>query len=91
MGLNIKNPEVEKLAAEVARMAGETKTEAVRQSLLLRMEKLRTDPPEVRKARLLKYLKEEVWPRIPPAYRGKPITKADREEILGIGEQGWPE
>ena len=33
MALNIKNREVEVLAAEVARMTGETKTEAIRKSL----------------------------------------------------------
>ena len=88
MGLNIKNEEVEKLAAEVARMTGETKTEAIRQSLLLRKEKLRKDPPEVRKARLMNYLKAEVWPKIPPALRGKPVTKAEIEELLGYDEMG---
>ena len=30
MALNLKNPEVEALAAEVATLAGETKTEAIR-------------------------------------------------------------
>src|SRR5713226_6007398 len=30
MPLNIKNPHVEKLATEVARLAGETKTEAIK-------------------------------------------------------------
>jgi len=33
MGLNIKNPEVERLAAEVATALGITKTEAIRQAL----------------------------------------------------------
>lgn len=33
MGLNIKNPEVERLAAEVAAALGVTKTEAIRQAL----------------------------------------------------------
>ncbi|MGH9129059.1 MAG: type II toxin-antitoxin system VapB family antitoxin [Acidimicrobiales bacterium] len=32
MAVNLKNPEVERLAEEVARMTGETKTEAVRRA-----------------------------------------------------------
>ena len=40
MALNIKNPEVEILAAEVARLAQETKTEAIRQALLERKARL---------------------------------------------------
>ena len=36
MGLNIKNSEVERLATEIAASTGETKTEAIRQALLLR-------------------------------------------------------
>ena len=33
MALNLKNAEVERLAAEVARLAGESKTEAIRRAL----------------------------------------------------------
>ena len=33
MALNIKNPEVERLATEVANLARETKTEAIRRAL----------------------------------------------------------
>src|ERR1700686_119913 len=40
MALNIKNPQVEKLAAEVARLAQETKTEAIRRALLERKARL---------------------------------------------------
>ena len=36
MGLNIKNPEVEQLAAEIASMMRESKTEAIRRALLER-------------------------------------------------------
>src|SRR5438128_12697313 len=40
MALNIKNRNVEQLAAEVARLAGESKTEAVRRALEERRERL---------------------------------------------------
>ena len=33
MALNLKNDEVERLATEVARLTGESKTEAIRQAL----------------------------------------------------------
>ena len=91
MGLNIKNPEVEKLAAEVAQLAGETKTEAIRKSLEDRRARLKQDreTPEERYHRLLHWLESEVWPTVPPEWRGKPITKEEREEIMGIGPHGY--
>ena len=86
MALNIKNPEVEKLAAEVAEMAHETKTQAIRRALEDRKHRLQT---RRRKPDLLKYLERNVWPFIPAEYRGKPpMTKEEREEILGIGPDG---
>ena len=41
MALNIKDPETERLATEVAAMAQETKTGAVRQALRERRDRLR--------------------------------------------------
>ena len=38
MALNIKDPETERLASEVAKLAGETKTQAVRTALTERKE-----------------------------------------------------
>ena len=40
MALTIRNKEVERLAEEVARLAGETKTEAVRKALEMRLREL---------------------------------------------------
>jgi len=40
MALTIRNQEVERLAEEVARLAGETKTEAVRKALEMRLREL---------------------------------------------------
>src|SRR5260370_42263048 len=53
MALNIKNRDVEELAAEVAKMTGETKTEAIRRALAERHQRLggesgptaRAEPP----------------------------------------------
>jgi antitoxin VapB len=92
MALNIKNERVERLAAEVARMARETKTEAIGRALEDRKARLafKTSPQD-RLRQLKDYLQREVWPNIPPAVRGKKLTKREREAILGIGHRGYPE
>jgi antitoxin VapB len=41
MALNIRNPETERLASELARRTGETKTEAVTEALRERLARLR--------------------------------------------------
>ena len=92
MALNIKNPEVERLATEVAQLARETKTEAIRRALEERKARLKVGPnPEEKYRRTMEYLQREVWPHILPEYRGKTMTKQEREEILGIGPNGYPE
>jgi antitoxin VapB len=87
MALNIKNAEVERLVAEVARLTGESKTEAVRRALgdRLRRVRLRLDD-DVREERLRRFLEREVWVRVPEDARAP--TKAEREEILGYGPSG---
>jgi antitoxin VapB len=89
MALTIENPEAERLAAEVAEMAGESQTEAVRKALEERRQRLTSQnaSPD-RVARLRRFLEEEVWPNIPPDVRGKKLTKEEREEILGYGPDG---
>ncbi len=94
MALNIKNPEVDRLATEVAKLAHETKTEAIRKALEERRVRLAVQPktsPEERARRIKEYLEREVWPFIPPDVLGKKITKEEEEEILGIGPHGYPE
>ncbi len=89
MALNIKNPEVERLAADVARLAGESKTEAIRRSLAERKARLevhRFNPS--RRSRLENLLRNRIWPQIPDSVRGKPLTKAEEERILGFGPEG---
>jgi len=92
MALNIKNPEVERLATEVAHLARETKTEAIRRALEERKARLKVAPSREEKyRRAMEFLQQEVWPHILPEFRGKTITKQEREEILGIGPNGYPE
>jgi antitoxin VapB len=89
VALNIKNPEVERLAAEVAEMANETKTEAIRRALEERKVHLESrETVDERRKRIMNYFQNEVWPSIPPELLGKTITKEEREEMLGYGPDG---
>lgn len=87
MAMNIKDPEAERLAAEVAELSGESKTAAVREALRERRDRL-TAERDKRAQNFRRFLEEEIWPHVPPEVRGKPITKAEREEILGYGPDG---
>jgi antitoxin VapB len=89
MALNIKNPEVERLADEVARATGESKTEAIRKALLERKGRLASHVvPEDRRARLRRFLERDVWPKVPRRILGRRLTKKQREDILGYGPRG---
>jgi antitoxin VapB len=89
VALNIKNREVERLAAEVAEMARETKTQAIRRALEDRKAKLQAEQNDTPRRRgVREYLEKYIWPTIPPEIRGKGISKAEREEILGYGPDG---
>lgn len=84
MALNIKNAEVERLAAEVARLTGETKTEAIKRALAERRQRLvhRVDPGD-RHGRALRFLERDVWPTIPADEVGRRITREEEDAILG--------
>jgi len=88
MALNIKNPEVERLAEEVVALTGETKTEAIRRALEERRARLgyRVDA-EDRPRRLSRFLETEVWPRVPDDERGRRITRVAEDALLGYGPE----
>ena len=89
MALNIKDPETERLAAEVARLAGENKTRAIRTALAERRERLGLKVSrQGRRERLMRLLEQEIWPLVPRAVLGKRVTKKERERILGYGKDG---
>jgi antitoxin VapB len=89
VALSIKNPEVVQLAAEVACMAGETKTEAIRQALIERKAHLLASGGHGnRKESLIEYMAREVWPHMPPDQLGKTLTREEEDEILGFGPDG---
>jgi antitoxin VapB len=88
MALNLKNADVERLATEVARLTGESKTEAIRRALEERRQRLKGPSSAKRRARVLAYLRSRVWPSIPAAQRGRRLTRAEEDEILGYGSEG---
>jgi antitoxin VapB len=88
MALNIKDPETERLAGEVAALTGNTKTGAVRYALRQVLESLSRPTVRQREERLTRFLEEEIWPLFPPDQLGKPLSKAEREQILGFGDDG---
>ncbi len=88
MALNIKNAEVERLAADVAALTGESKTEAIRRSLEERRRRLKGPGVAERRARLLKFLDSKVWPTIPKKQLGRRLTRAEEDELLGYGPGG---
>ncbi len=83
MALNIRNPEAERLASELARKTGESKTEAVTKALRDRLMRVRR---ESTKRRLADELEE-----IAQHCASLPILDDRRaDEILGYDETGLP-
>lgn len=88
MALNIKNPEVERLADQLARLTGETKTEAIRQALLARRDRITSQGSGLNRGRRLAvFLERRAWPQLRGA-GGRPVSKKERERILGYGPGG---
>ncbi len=83
MALNIKNPEVERLASEVAALSRVSKTEAIRVALEERRRRLREQQSE-RVMGTLRWLQEEVWPKVPETARDR-LSKTEEEDVLGDG------
>ena len=88
MPLNIKNAAVERLAAEVARLTGESKTEAIHRALDERRRRLKGTSAGERRARVLQFLEKKVWPALQADERGRRLTQAEEDEILGYGPDG---
>jgi len=89
VALNIKNVEVERLAEEVSRLAGETKTESIRKALEERLARLRLRVVKRdREADVLRYLEREVWPSVPKGVLGRRLTRREEDQILGYSPEG---
>jgi antitoxin VapB len=83
MALNIRNAEAERLAGEVSRLTGETKTEAVTRALIDRLDRLRRE----RSRRPLADELDEI-----ARHCAHLPLRDDRteDEILGYDERGLP-
>ena len=89
MALNIKDPDTERLAAEVARLTGESKTRAIRVALQERKQRLGFRVrARSRKDEMLRFLEREVWPKVPDDERGRRLTREEEDAILGYGPEG---
>ena len=89
MALNIKNSAVERLAEEVARLSGESKTEAVRRALEERKARLAYRVVDSdRASRVRRFLETEVWPTLPAKELGRRMSRDEEEQILGYGQGG---
>lgn len=83
MALNIRNPETERLAAELARRTGETKTEAVTKALRDRLDRVKRERSGRRLADELQAIVDE--------FAALPVLD-DRpaDEIIGYDDDGLP-
>lgn len=89
MALNLKNPEVDRLATEVAALARETKTEAIRKALLERKARLTAAVPRVQKrSESAAGILREFRAALPKKHLGKSLTRKEEDEILGYGPGG---
>lgn len=85
MALNIKDAETEQLAAELASRLQLNKTAAIRHAPRAQLALLESRHQD-RLDQVLDVLQSEIWPLTAGS---KPITKADREEILGYTDAGY--
>lgn len=83
MPLNIRNLEAEKLATELARVTGESKTEAVTKALRDRLARVRRERAKRRLADELEDIAEHCA-RLPV------LDDRRAEEILGYDDSGLP-
>ena len=69
-------------------LTGETKTEAVRRALLERGQRLLCRQGSSPGERVRAFLERDVWPEVPTAERGRRLTRAAEDNILGYGDAG---
>ena len=89
VALNIKNQDVERLAAEIAKLTGESKTEAIRRALEERKGRLAFRVVKKdRQADVLRFLRREIWPTVPRRLIGRRLSRKQEDAILGFGSRG---
>jgi antitoxin VapB len=89
MPMSIKNPEVERLAEELSRITKSSKTEVIRQALREKKERLEVAGSAAHRQRLLAFLQNRVWPKLPKGASGR-WTREQEERLVGYGTHGEP-
>ena len=88
MALNLKSPRVEALAAELAELTGESKTEAIRRALEERRRRLKGERSPARRQAVIRFLRSKVWSAVPKRELGRRLTRREEDAILGYGPEG---
>jgi antitoxin VapB len=88
MALNLKNAKVERLATEVAKLTGESKTEAIRKALEERRRRIKRPAVDERRAKLLRFLQAKIWRSLPKKELGRRLSREEEDAILGYGPEG---
>jgi antitoxin VapB len=85
VALNLKKREVERLQTAVARLTGESTTEAIRRALEERRSRLIAASGRGKRARILKLLHGQIWPSVPKKELERRLTRTRDEVLLGTG------
>jgi len=88
MALNIKNAEVERLATLAARLARESKTEAIRKALAERVARLKLYRGGLTREQRIDAVLARFRQEFPRGDFGRKMSKAEEEELLGFGPDG---
>jgi len=79
MPITINDPELEQFIRELADEKEVDDVEAIR-ALIVKHREVRR-----KKAAVMEWLRNDVWPHIPPEHLGKPITREEKAQLLGYG------
>jgi len=88
MALNIKNVEVERLAAQAAQLASESKTEAIRVALKERVARLKLSRAGQGRGRKVGAILHQFQKQFPKGNFGRKMSKVAEEKLLGFGADG---
>ncbi|HEY0037818.1 MAG TPA: hypothetical protein VGB66_14075 [Longimicrobium sp.] len=79
MPITINDPELEQFIRELAEEKEVDDVEAIRALIVKHRDVKR------KKAAVMEWLRNDVWPYIPPEHLGKPITREEKAQLLGYG------
>ena len=88
MALNLKSPEVDRLATEIAALTRESKTEAVRKALEERKARLTATTRFQKRSQRAASVLNEFRAQFPQELLGKRLSRDEEDDILGYGPEG---